>query len=133
MLFRFLFIILLLSNVAFAQFFEEPWGKGSELNHLQKEPTPSPSQSVGAKLAKGVIRFYQRTISPANGPRSNFRPTSSKYMELAIHRYGFFRGFIMGCDRLLRENSDPWVYRTIEIDGVHYKFDPARTEKKWIP
>ena len=37
----------------------------------------------------------------------------------------------MGCDRLLRENSDPWVYRKVMIGNTEYKFDPA-TDNKYI-
>jgi|SRR5579872_771151 len=103
----------------------EPWGKDADL----KVATDSPSASLVkpsplSRVAEKVILFHQNVISPVDGPRSHFRPTSSRYMLLAIRRYGFWKGFMMGCDRLLRENDDPWVYRTIEIDGVQYKWDP---------
>jgi hypothetical protein len=32
----------------------------------------------------------------------------------------------MGCDRLMRENSDEWVYRKIESEGKIFKYDPIR-------
>ena len=35
----------------------------------------------------------------------------------------------MGCDRLLRENDEKWVYHTVEIDGQKFKYDPARENK----
>ncbi|MFS8564522.1 MAG: hypothetical protein LVR00_09605 [Rhabdochlamydiaceae bacterium] len=41
----------------------------------------------------------------------------------AMTKYGFFKGYIMGCDRLLRENDDPWVYKTAYIDGQRWKTD----------
>jgi hypothetical protein len=50
-------------------------------------------------------------------------------MHQAMHNYGFLKGFIMGCDRLLRENDEEWVYRTIQIDGKIFKYDPAKTNK----
>jgi hypothetical protein len=50
-------------------------------------------------------------------------------MQLAIQRYGFLKGVVMGCDRLLRENDEEWVYRTVMIDGQIYKFDPAKENK----
>jgi uncharacterized protein len=46
-------------------------------------------------------------------------------MLLAIRRYGFFKGYMIGCNRLLRENDDPWVYRTAEFNGQLYKFNPV--------
>lgn len=109
---------------------EEPWGKDVDLIY-QQESTPDfrAKPSIASRIAGGIISFHQNFISPTTGPRSSYRPTSSKYMELAIKRYGFLKGFIMGCDRLLRENDEEWVYRTIEIDGITYKYDPAVMDK----
>jgi uncharacterized protein len=46
-----------------------------------------------------------------------------------VHRYGFLKGYIMGCDRLLRENDEEWIYRTIEVDGKTCKYDLAIVDK----
>lgn len=43
----------------------------------------------------------------------------------AIHRWGFFSGVVIGCDRLLRENSDPWIYDTVDFDSIRLKWDPV--------
>jgi putative component of membrane protein insertase Oxa1/YidC/SpoIIIJ protein YidD len=104
----------------------EPWGKDADLKvqATVEQPAP-PNLSLAARLAERVILFHQNVLTQADGPRSNFRPTSSRYMLLAIRRHGFLRGFMMGCDRLLRENESPWVYRTIEIEGNLYKYDPV--------
>lgn len=81
---------------------------------------------LGAAAEK-IIEFHQQVISPADGPRSHFIPSSSQYMLDAIREYGFFCGFPMGCDRLLRENNDPWVYRkTLDGSGAPIKYDPVR-------
>lgn len=106
----------------------EPWGNDCDLRvPVQKEEAPK--LSIASKVADAVIRFHQDVISPVDGPRSHFRPTSSRYMQLAMQRYGFLKGFIMGCDRLLRENDEEWVYRTVEIDGRYFKYDPAKSDK----
>lgn len=124
-IFLFIFPIYLISKDPFI----EPWGEDTTL--LKKDMSPSFQKVTSSKkLANAMIHFYQKNISPANGPKSNFRPTSSKYMELAIYEYGFFKGFIMGCDRLMRENTDPWVYRTIDIHGKTVKYDPPIKLKK---
>lgn len=101
----------------------EPWGKDADLK-IPEPPKSAPELSFMGKVAEKVILFHQNVISPVDGPRSDFRPTSSRYMLLAIRKHGFIKGYIMGCDRLLRENKDPWVYRTIDIDGNIYKYDP---------
>jgi putative component of membrane protein insertase Oxa1/YidC/SpoIIIJ protein YidD len=108
--------------------YQQPWGNDTELLRPARTAPPTP-RSLGTRIAEAIIDFHQKVISPVDGPRSHFRPTSSQYMRLAMHRYGFFKGFLMGCDRLLRENDEAWVYRTIEIDGVTYKFDPALQDK----
>jgi putative component of membrane protein insertase Oxa1/YidC/SpoIIIJ protein YidD len=107
----------------------EPWGSDSDLKRTVDVEVEPSRPSIAANVADAIIRFHQNVISPVDGPRSHFRPTSSRYMQLAVQRYGFLKGFIMGCDRLLRENNEEWVYRTIEIDGQFYKYDPARVNK----
>jgi putative component of membrane protein insertase Oxa1/YidC/SpoIIIJ protein YidD len=120
-------IALLLSLSAFSEVgYIEPWGKDSELIAKKSLIPPTPtSRNLLTKVAEQIILFKQNVISPVDGPRSHFRPTSSRYMLLAMRRHGFFKGFIMGCDRLLRENKEEWVYRTIDIDGTTYKWDPT--------
>lgn len=110
---------------------EEPWGKDYDIKYTKKEEKKSlkKNPSILSKIANSIILFHQKNFSPIDGPRSNFRPTSSRYMQLAIKRYGFLKGYIMGCDRLLRENNEKWVYRTIKINGIEYKYDPAVTNK----
>jgi putative component of membrane protein insertase Oxa1/YidC/SpoIIIJ protein YidD len=104
--------------------YHEPWGKDADLRIPALVPSPLSLSLLGI-AADQVIRFHQTFLNRVDGPRSHFRPTSSKYMQLAIRQYGFFKGFIIGCDRLLRENDAAWVYRTIEIDGKLYKHDPV--------
>jgi putative component of membrane protein insertase Oxa1/YidC/SpoIIIJ protein YidD len=126
MRFNFL-VMLIIPSVIFARpGYFEPWGKDSDLKIESSEEATTTAYSLPVKIADKIIKFHQDIISPVDGPRSHFRPTSSRYMQLAMYRHGFIKGFIMGCDRLLRENKDPWVYRTIEIDGKKYKFDPVR-------
>ena len=78
-------------------------------------------------FARVAIGFHKNVISPADGPRSHFRPNSSGYTLEAIEKYGFFKGWLLGCDRLMRENNDPWVYRTIELNDCNLitKYDPV--------
>jgi len=113
--------------LAMAGYFE-PWGKDTDLLPKQEEIlfiTPPAREDPLSTLSEMLISLHQNHISPTTGPRSNFRPTSSKYMRLAIRRHGFFRGFAMGLDRLLRENDDPWCYHTVTIGETRYKFDPT--------
>ena len=44
------------------------------------------------RLAIGLVRFYQWTISPLLGPKCRYQPSCSHYMIEAIEKYGVFRG-----------------------------------------
>ncbi len=50
----------------------------------------------------GMIRFYQKGISPLLPPACRFQPTCSAYTLEAIQRYGPARGCWLGLKRLLR-------------------------------
>jgi uncharacterized protein len=55
-------------------------------------------------LAVGVLRVYQRTISPAFPRRCKYHPTCSEYAVQAIRGYGLMRGSVLAAWRLLRCN-----------------------------
>jgi putative component of membrane protein insertase Oxa1/YidC/SpoIIIJ protein YidD len=104
----------------------EPWGKDADLrSSAPAEECTTAKSSPLVKMAAHVIHFHQTVLSPVDGPRSHFRPSSSGYMLEAMQKHGFFKGFAMGCDRLMRENSDDWYYKKIEVDGKLYKYDPV--------
>lgn len=52
------------------------------------------------------IAFYQRFISPAVGNRCQMSPSCSAYSKEAFNAHGFFLGWIMTCDRLMRCGRD---------------------------
>lgn len=109
----------------------EPWGKDEMLIHKKSRIPPLPEKKgLMTRLSEYVILFHQNILSPVDGPRSHFRPTSSRYMLLAMRRHGFIKGYIMGCDRLLRENKEEWVYRKVVIDGEEFKWDPTFSSSK---
>ncbi len=119
-------LAILLINVFFFPCFAEPWGKDADLVHPPKPICESPPPSLLARLGIKAIRFHQDVISPADGPRSHFIPSSSQYTLEAMQKYGFFKGFTIGCDRLMRENNEEWVYRkTRDGAGKVMKWDPV--------
>jgi uncharacterized protein len=108
--------------------YSDPWGKDADLvNQTNKNCQPQKCTTpLFGKFAEVMIAFHQEIISPADGPRSHFIPSSSQYTLNAMRTYGFFQGFMMGCDRLMRENKDPWVYRlTRDGAGNLIKYDPV--------
>jgi putative component of membrane protein insertase Oxa1/YidC/SpoIIIJ protein YidD len=126
MVFRLLSILIFPLYLSATPGYFEPWGKDADLLPKRETlSTPPPSTNPLSLWAEKIILFHQDHISPLHGSRSNFRPTSSRYMLLAIRRYGFLTGTLLGLDRLMRENKDPWVYRTRKMDGKIYKWDPT--------
>ena len=56
------------------------------------------------RLFLGMIRAYQRFISPGLPARCRFSPTCSQYAYEAICKYGALRGGWLAFKRLLRCN-----------------------------
>lgn len=54
------------------------------------------------RLAVGLIRLYQRLISPFLGQVCRYQPTCSEYTLEAIERYGTIKGTWMGMKRISR-------------------------------
>ena len=53
-------------------------------------------------LALGLLRLYQRWISPALPPSCRYAPTCSEYAMEAVERYGALRGGVMAAWRVGR-------------------------------
>lgn len=106
-----------------------PWGKDVDLIDYKSTPKVIeqhvPANPVCA-VAETLILFHKRVISPCDGPRSNYLPNSSQYTLDAIRKYGFCYGFLLGCDRLMRENTDVWVYPVVLTEQGVRKYDPVR-------
>lgn len=55
------------------------------------------------RLLLGLIRFYQRYLSPLKGgPTCRFYPSCSQYAFEAVERYGVLRGGYLAIRRVLR-------------------------------
>lgn len=112
--------LLLAALTCWACFAEEPFGTDAGL-----ERAAAHSQVDASNFESNLlISFHQKVLSPTDGPRSHYFPVSSRYMRGAIKKHGF-QGWLMGCDRLLRENGEDWVYRSILLDEGLMKYDPV--------
>jgi putative membrane protein insertion efficiency factor len=54
------------------------------------------------RILLGLIRLYQKAVSPAFPPSCRFTPSCSDYTYQAIERYGVLHGLALGIRRLLR-------------------------------
>lgn len=55
-------------------------------------------------LLTGIIRIYQKVISPLLPPSCRFQPTCSEYAIQAVNKYGVVKGSIKAAYRILRCN-----------------------------
>ena len=58
------------------------------------------------RVAAGVVRLYQRTLSPLLGPACRYQPSCSHYAVEAIELHGAVRGVGLALGRLIR--CAPW-------------------------
>lgn len=122
-------IIVMIALLCTLNLNANPWGKDADLttsNHI-KINNCSKSKNPLVWGAEKLICFHKTVISPADGPRSHFLPNSSQYTLDAIRKYGFFYGYLLGCDRLMRENSESWIYKTCPGKyNAWIKYDPCK-------
>ena len=57
---------------------------------------------MGTKILQGLIRVYQRCVSPLLGPRCRFYPSCSQYMLEALQTHGLLKGLWLGLRRIGR-------------------------------
>lgn len=91
-----------------------------------------PAAEVGLAPLKAGVRFFQRFISPVDGPRCRMYPTCSAYALQALDRHGPLLGTMLTIDRLLHE-SDPREHRRpVRVDGRVRFYDPVENNDFWL-
>jgi len=71
------------------------------------------------KLLIGLVKFYQKFLSPLCPGCCRFEPTCSQYMIEALQKHGPIKGLFLGIKRILK--CHPW--------GGH-GYDPVPDKKK---
>jgi putative membrane protein insertion efficiency factor len=73
---------------------------------------PDPTKTIPAKVAVGMIRLYQWTLSPlwvlvaGSAAKCRYTPTCSHYAVEAIEVHGAVKGIFLGAKRICR--CHPW-------------------------
>lgn len=65
-----------------------------------------PVRNIFSKFLIGLIRVYQKTISPWLMPSCRYTPTCSEYAVEAIHKYGPLKGGWLAIKRI--SSCHPW-------------------------
>ncbi len=80
----------------------------------------------------GIFRVYQTIVSPVDGDRCRMRPSCSAYTAEAVVKHGWFSGWILGCDRLIRCGGDERNISEILVeDDERYVADPLSANDFW--
>ncbi len=79
-----------------------------------------------------IIKFYQKHISAVDGNRCPMYPSCSEYANQAFQKHGFFIGWIMSCDRLVRCGRDEAdIAWKIIINNDKSIYDPLEANNFW--
>lgn len=82
-------------------------------------------QSVLQQIAISAIRHYQKYAKHLPIAPCRFHPTCSNYAIQSIENYGFFVGYLMTFDRLMRCN--PFAVASVDTPEQHYIFSHRPT------
>jgi putative membrane protein insertion efficiency factor len=113
-----------------------PWDKDKiyEKNRIQSQPRQN-EQTLFNKLttfpSQLLITFFQKVISPVDGPTCDFYPTCSAYARQALEKHGLFTGLTMANERANRNHS-PEGYELIFKYGRYYIYDPVENNDFWF-
>lgn len=78
------------------------------------------------RVITGLIRTYQRYISPLTGPSCRFHPTCSHYALEAVERFGVLKGGWLALRRIARCHPfNPGGYDPVPKNGSGYMTDGA--------
>lgn len=64
----------------------------------------APPKTHGLHPLEVPILFFQKVLSPQDGPVCRFSPTCSLYGQQALRRFGAIKGILLTVDRLVRDN-----------------------------
>jgi len=101
-------------------------------------PSDKPRNAAGSDAPDALnplvagVRFFQRFISPVDGPRCRMYPTCSGYALQALDRHGPFLGTLLTVDRLLHEGSPEEHRHPVTVGGRLRYYDPLADNDFWL-
>ncbi|NWF57549.1 MAG: membrane protein insertion efficiency factor YidD [Syntrophaceae bacterium] len=87
--------------------------------------------SPGQRAIQGVMRFFQRSISPVDGDRCPCHPTCSQYGVEAVRKHGVLAGLVMTFGRLIHESDEIRQAPLIQVYGSYRYYDPVENNDFW--
>lgn len=75
---------------------------GTTPHDAQVDARPLPLGPFWLRQCIRLLKWYRRRLSPRLGDRCVYEPSCSRYSELALTQYGFFKGSLLTVKRLRR-------------------------------
>lgn len=101
-------------------------------NCLAQEKIPVYGVDTDKGYLINTLKIYQNHISAIDGHRCPMFPSCSVYALKAIKKHGYFKGWIMACDRLMRCGRDEIrLSPLIVINGRKLTYDPLCKNDFW--
>ncbi len=99
-------------------------------------PQTSPNISeINSNFESLLLNFYSGPLNHLNGVRRGqcpMYPSCSRYCSEALEKHGFFIGWMMTCDRLMRCGRDELTLSPkININGKIKCYDPVPRNDRW--
>lgn len=100
---------------------------GEKMSAKEKDSTAEQSATLVLP-----IQFYQAYISRVDGNRCQMEPSCSKFCVDTVKKHGFFLGWIMCSDRLVRCGRDEEkISSPIRINNEKRIYDPVSNNDFW--
>ena len=107
-------------------------GAANPVTSRERDSSPDLHPAPGLNFGYVLTRFYKQVISPVSGGRCPSLPTCSTYSAEAFKKHGFFIGWMMTVDRLIREGTEEARISPLIYQDERWKIlDPVRNNDFW--
>ncbi len=96
-------------------------GQGAAVDDFAPDPWDG---ATGHLLALTLLYTYRNTLARTDLDLCAFRPSCSRFAQLAIDEFGFVRGILLGTDRLLRDGPSALDYGYAPAGDGRHLLDP---------
>jgi putative component of membrane protein insertase Oxa1/YidC/SpoIIIJ protein YidD len=90
------------------------------------------NQRNGTPFLVDIYRDRLDHLSAVRSGECPMHPSCSEFSVQAFEKHGFFVGWILTCDRLMRCGRDEMIWSPlVHVDGVWKHYDPLESNDGW--
>lgn len=114
-----------IADLRLARAILEPSFAAAPADHRDEAFAPQPWEGgSGHLLALMLLHTYRLTLARSDLDLCAFRPSCSRFAQLAIDEFGPLRGILLGTDRLLRDGPSALDYGYRPAEDGRQLLDP---------